>query len=85
MNSIHEYEYNPLMGKLIDVRDPVSYSEKHNPYSINIYYDKLLLNHNKLLNKNEKYYLICDKGYKSKKATRILAFYGYNVTYVINS
>ena len=85
MKSIKESDYNPHMGILIDVKDPISYKEKHNPYSINIYYDKLLMNHKTLLNKNTKYYIICDKGHKSKQAVRILSFYGYDVTYVINS
>lgn len=85
MKSIYEYEYHKDMGILIDVRDPISYKEKHNIDSINIYYDKLLMNHNHLLDKNKKYYLICDKGKKSKQAVRILSFYGYDVTYVINS
>ena len=85
MKPINENEFRPEMGILIDVKDPISYQEKHNPFSINICYDKLLLNHNKYLDKNKKYYLICDKGYKSKRASRILSFYGYDVTYVINS
>ena len=85
MNPIKESDYNPGMGILIDVKDPISYQEHHNPYSINIYYDKLLMNHKKYLDKNKTYYLICDKGTRSKKAARILSFYGYNVTYVINS
>lgn len=85
MKPIFENEFEPAMGILIDVRNPNDYQEKHNPYSINIYYDKLLMNHQKLLNKNNKYYLICDKGNKSKRAARILSFYGYDVTYVINA
>lgn len=85
MKVIKESDYHKDMGVLIDVRHPVNYQEKHNPDSINIYYDTLLLNHKTLLNKHEKYYLICDKGYKSKQAVRILEFYGYDVTYVINS
>ncbi len=85
MKSIKEIDYNPNMGILIDVKDPISYKEKHNPYSINIYYDKLLMNHKTILDKNKKYFLICDKGHKSKQAVRILSFYGYDVTYVINS
>lgn len=85
MKTIKETDYTKDLGILIDVRDPVSYQEKHNPLSINIYYDKLLLNHKMLLDKNKKYFLICDKGHKSKQATRILEFYGYDVTYVINS
>ena len=85
MKVIKENEYRPEMGILIDVRNEIDYKIKHNPFSINIYYDKLLMNHQALLNKNNKYYLICDKGNKSKRAVRILEFYGYDVTYVINS
>jgi len=85
VKTIKESEYRPEMGILIDVKDPISYAEKHNPYSINIYYDKLLMNHKILLNKNQKYFIICDKGRKSKQAVRILEFYGYDVTFVINS
>ncbi len=72
------------MGILIDVRHPESYKKKHHKYSINIYYDRLMMNYKMLLDKNKKYYIICDKGHKSKQATRILTFYGYDVTYVIN-
>lgn len=85
MKSIKESDYNPNMGILIDVKDPITYREKHNPYSINIYYDKLLMNHKTILKKGEKYFIMCDKGHKSKQAVRILSFYGYDVTYVINS
>lgn len=85
MNPILESEYKKEMGVLIDVRNSIEYNKKHHPLSINIYYDRLLMNHDKLLNKNNKYYLICDKGNKSKQAARILKFYGYNVTYVINA
>ena len=84
MKMIKESEFMPHMGILIDVRDPISFKEKHNIYSKNVYYDKLLLNHKILLNKNNKYFIICDKGHKSKQAVRILSFYGYDVTYVIN-
>lgn len=85
LKAIKEIDYTPNLGILIDVRDPVSYKEHHHKGSINIYYDNLLMNHKILLDKNKKYYIICDKGHKSKQATRILEFYGYNVTYVINT
>jgi len=78
--SVNEYKSN--MGKLIDVRDYTSYKESHHPLSINISYDTLLLHHKDLLNKNDKYYIICNKGHKSKKAVSILEFYGYDVTQV---
>lgn len=75
--------YNPSMGTLIDVMDELSY--KKNPYkgSINIPYEKLLLNYKELLNKNNKYYIMCSKGVHSKKVVSILEFYGYDVTQVI--
>jgi len=85
MKSIKESEYRPEIGILIDVRDKLSYEKKHNPFSINIYYDNLIMNHKLLLNKDNKYFIMCDKGHKSKKAVRILEYYGYDVTYIINS
>ena len=85
MKVINERDYKKELGILIDVKDSLSYKEKHHPESINIYYDKLLLNHQTLLDKNKKYFIMCDKGHKSKQAVRILEFYGYDVTYVINS
>lgn len=47
-------------------------------------YDNLLLNHNKYLNKNIKYYIYCKKGFKSKKVAAVLEAYGYDVTLVVN-
>ncbi len=85
MKSINESDYHKEMGVLIDVRHPLSYNEHHHPDSINIYYDTLIMNYKTMLNKNTKYFIICDKGHKSKQAVRILEFYGYDVTYVINS
>lgn len=85
MKTINESDYQSYMGILIDVRHPISYQEKHHPDSINIYYDKLLMNYKTMLDKNKKYFIVCDKGHKSKQAVRILQFYGYDVTYVINS
>lgn len=85
MKVINEKEYRKELGILIDVKDEISYKAKHHPDSINIYYDRLLLNHQIYLDKNKRYFIMCDKGHKSKQAVRILEFYGYDVTYVINS
>ncbi len=82
MKRIKVTDYKSYMGKLIDVQDPTSYLENHHPLSVNIYYDTLLLHHKDLLNKSDKYYIICHKGHKSKKAVSILEFYGYDVTQV---
>lgn len=70
-------------GIIIDVEDPITYSEYHLPNSQNIPYDKLMFNHKTYLDKNKKYYLYCSKGRKSKRATEILKYYGYNVEQII--
>ena len=43
----------------------------------------LLNNHNKYLNKNNKYYFYCKTGKKAKKVASILEAYGYNTTLVL--
>ena len=82
MKRINIQEYKSNMGILIDIQDPVSYQEYHHPNSINIYGDKLLLNHHKYLNKNEKYYIVCRKGFKSRKVASMLEYLGYDVVQV---
>ena len=82
MKTIKLSEYQPLMGKLIDVRDKLSYKENPITNSVNIPYETLLLNYKEYLDKNKPYYIICKSGIKSRKAVRILEFYGYNVTQV---
>ena len=84
MKRININDFNPSMGILIDVRDPVYYEKEHYKNSINIPYNKLLLNHKSLLDPGKKYYITCTKGHKSKKAVSILEFYGYDVTQVYN-
>ena len=83
MKSINLKDYKSYMGKLIDVRPKYEYVKKSVPGSINIPYDELIFNHNKYLNKNEKYFIICSGGIKSKKATNILSVYGYDVINVL--
>lgn len=83
MKTINIKDYKSYMGKLIDVRPKYEYIKKSISGSINIPYDELIFNHNKYLNKNEKYFLICSGGVKSKKATNILSVYGYDVTNVL--
>ena len=58
MKSIEINNYNENMGVLIDVRHPIDYAKKHDIRSINIYADKLMANHKKLLNKC---YFLCVK------------------------
>lgn len=83
MKNISIKDYNLNMGVLIDVRSKDEFLKHHINGSINIPYNELIFNHNKYLNKQTKYYLICSGGIKSKKATNILSVYGYDVTNVI--
>jgi len=82
MKTISIYEYNESFGKLIDVQHPLDYKKKHDPRSINIYADKLIMNHKKYLNKTERYYIICEKGKLSKRVVSALSYYGYDVVQV---
>ena len=73
-------DYYSSMGTLIDIQNPIDYKEYHHPSSINIPYEKLMLNYKTLLDKNKSYFIVCNKGTKSRKAVSILEFYGYDVT-----
>lgn len=73
------------MGLLIDISDYETYKEKMVPGSVNIPYQRLLLNYKELLDKNKKYYIMCSKGIHSRKAVSILEFYGYDVTQVVRN
>lgn len=77
--------YNKNMGLLIDISDPVTFQENKVTGSINIPYQKLLLNYKEILDKNQKYYIMCTKGIHSRKVVSILEFYGYDVTQVIRN
>lgn len=82
MKSINIKDYQEKMGLLIDVQHPLDYKNKHDPRSINIYADKLLMNHSKYLNKQDTYYIICNKGVLSKKVVYNLTYFGYKVVQV---
>lgn len=76
-------EYNPSMGILIDVQHPLDYKENPTLNSKNMYADKLLMNYKTVLDKNKKYYIICNKGTLSRKVVAMLEYLGYDVTQVI--
>lgn len=84
MKRIDKKDYNKSMGILIDLEDVITFSEGHIDGAINIPYDKLLTNYKDYLNKTNRYYLYCKKGFKSRKASSILEYYGYDVTQVIS-
>lgn len=81
MKVIDIKNYNKTMGILIDVRHPLDYEKEiHHPDSRNIYYEKLIYNHEKYLNKPSKYYITCTRGTLSKKCIKTLEILGYDVT-----
>jgi len=80
MKRLNIKDYDKSMGTLIDIQNEIDYKAYHHPDSINIPYEKLLLNYKKLLDKNKSYYIVCLKGSKSRKTVSILEFYGYDVT-----
>ncbi len=84
MKRISLANYHPGMGPLIDVQHPEDYMKNPTPGSTNIYLDKLVANHKKYLTKGQKYYIICNKGFLSKKAVTMLEYFGYDVTQVIH-
>lgn len=80
MKRLNIKDYYKNMGTLIDIQNPLDYATYHHPDSINIPYEKLLLNYKVLLDKKKRYFIVCNKGTKSRKAVSILEYYGYDVT-----
>ena len=83
MKRINIDEYQEYMGTLINIEDEKTYNTNHIDGSINIPYEHLLYNKDKLLSKDKKYYIYCNGGYKSYMATNLLNAYGYDVTQVL--
>ena len=80
IESISIYELKKLNNiNLIDIRSIEKYNNRHIPGSINIPLEKILTSYNKYLNKNEKYYIYCQKGIQSRKLCQILKNNGFNV------
>lgn len=65
-------------SKIIDVRSPLDFANNSILFSINIPRIKLMSNPELYINKNEKYYLICDLGKVSLSCARVLNALGYN-------
>lgn len=83
MKQISIKDYNPSLGKLIDIEPKEIYNQHHQDGAINIPYETLLYNRDKLLNKNETYYIYCQGGRKSKRAVNLLELYGFKVIQVL--
>lgn len=63
---------------IIDIRSIEKYNNRHIDNAINIPLEQLLINFNKYLDKNMKYYIYCQKGIQSKKMCQILKNNGFN-------
>ena len=84
MKRIKLKDYNSSMGILIDVRSKKEFEKNPLDGCINIFADKLIMNHRNYLDKKNKYFIICEKGYSSKRVVGVLELYGYDVTQVIH-
>ena len=65
---------------IIDIRSIEKYNDNHIPTATNIPQEKLLMNPNKYLEKDTRYYIYCQKGMSSYNICRILTKIGYKVT-----
>ena len=64
---------------IIDIRSIEKYNSNHINGAINIPLEKIIISPSKYLNKNNVYYIYCQKGIQSKKLCFILQNSGYNV------
>lgn len=81
MKRIKLKDFDDSMGIFIDleIKEEGSFKYKN---EMNVSYEKLVLEHKELLNKDCKYFIYCYGGQRAKKAVNILEFYGYDVTLV---
>jgi len=83
--TLQELKQQPqLKCHIIDIRPPHEYANGHFPNSVNIPYDVLMMYPESYLKRKESYYLICEHGSLSHRASVILQSYGYNVANVKN-
>ena len=64
---------------VIDIRDKEDYEKGHYINAINIPYSFLLCFTNRYLKKDEKYYVYCTSGIRSKNAAELLSIMGYDI------
>lgn len=81
VSSITIEELSKICDKshIIDLRMIEKYNDKHIAGSINIPFEKLILNPKKFLNFTDTYYLYCQKGTKSIQICMYLQKLGYKV------
>ncbi len=81
MSKISINDLKPIINQvnIIDIRGVQSYNNNHIPNARNIPFEKLILNPSYYLNKNEKYYIYCQKGLSSNNICKILLNLGFDV------
>ena len=82
VNSISIFDFNKLKDKntnIIDIRSIEKFNSNHIDGAKNIPINKLILNPDKYLLKQDIYYIYCQKGIQSRKICLILQTKGYNV------
>ena len=84
MKRIHLKEYNKSMGILIDLSNPQDFLINNFKDAVNIPYQRFMLYYDKYLNKEKPYFFICTKGLHSGRVVRMLEYFGYDVTQVLN-
>lgn len=68
---------------VIDIRNIEKYNNRHIDGAINIPLNQILINFNKYLDRNKKYYIYCQKGIQSRKLCQLLKNNGFNVVNVL--
>lgn len=69
--------------KIIDIREFNEYEKYHIKGTVNVPFGLIMEKYYLFLNKNTRYYILCDNGNKSKMATDYLSTLGYDVVYII--
>ena len=85
LNNIDVYKLSNMIGSIniIDIRSVEKYNTSHINNSINIPFNVLLNSPEKYLNKNDIYYLYCQRGLTSYKVCKILNTKGYKTVNIL--
>ncbi|MBH1941765.1 rhodanese-like domain-containing protein [Mobilitalea sibirica] len=84
VDSIHASEIDQMYNdiNLVDIREPYECASSRIKKARNIPMGQLLANPDKYLNKDQKYYIICQSGARSHSTTSALLKSGYDVVNV---
>lgn len=83
IKNIKTTQLKNIEGTIIDIRNKEKYNINHIPNSINIPAEKLIIEPEKYLKKEEEYYIYCQKGITSQNICRILTLKGYKIINII--